>query len=77
MLSTRFGSLVDPRAYSSKQPSFRAEQERIKEAKRKRLLAKAEERRKNLARFLEVQREQRERFRCVILICLLILTDKD
>jgi len=44
---------------------YRAEQERIKEAKRKRLLAKAEERRKNLARFLEAQKEQRERFRCV------------
>jgi len=39
-----------------------AETARIKEAKRKRLLVKAAERKKNLAIFLQAQKEQRERF---------------
>jgi hypothetical protein len=39
-----------------------AETARIKEAKRKRLLIKAAERKKNLAIFLQAQKEQRERF---------------
>ncbi len=48
--------------FEEEQAKKRAEAARIKEAKRKRLLAKAEERKKNLARFLQAQREQRERF---------------
>jgi len=41
---------------------LRAETARIKEAKRQRLLVKAEERKKNLSTFLEAQKEQRQRF---------------
>lgn len=57
---------IPPHIDSARDGTDRAEEERIKEAKRKRLIAKAEERRKNLARFLEAQKEQRERFRCVV-----------